>query len=147
MKKLLLMLGTCLLMTAFCSSQNIYPKKLLIDGTEIVAILPLQLKGINQLLVERRIYMDATADIKVGMALLMEDIQKANKLNEDKSSLISLQAQQIADLKLLVENGNKNIALMKSEISNQKRKKFRSTAVAVTITAAVTATAVLFIKK
>ena len=133
-------------MTVFCFSQNIYPKKLLIEGDTIVAILPMQLRGINQLLVERKIYIEANEEIQVRMTALIEDIKKANKLNEDKTKLINLQAEQIETYKKLTFNADKNIEAMKSEISNQKRKKFRSTVMTVGITAVTTTAAVLLLK-
>ena len=90
--------------------------------------------------------MEANEAIKIRMAVLIEDIKKANQLNEDKTKLINLQTGQIEIYKKLTENADKNISVMKDEISNQKRKKFRSTAVAVGITAVTTTIAVLVLK-
>ena len=133
-------------MTISSSSQTIYPQKLVINGDTVVAISPFQLRGINRLLIERKIYKESVTEIQAKMVVLNKDILKAYKLNEDKTKLIDLQEQQIKDLNTLNVNSEKNIALMKSEISNQKRKKFRSTVVGVATTALVTATVVSMIK-
>jgi hypothetical protein len=104
------------------------------------------LRSINVFLIERNTYKETVGESKLRMEVLNKNLIKASILNEEKTKLITLQSQQIEDLKNLSGNCDQAIEAMKKEISNQKRKKFRSTTVAVLITATVTTAVVALIK-
>lgn len=146
MKQRTLVLITCLLTVTLGYSQNIYPKKIVLSSDTVVIITPLQLKSINQKLTERKILKESVSDIQTHYTQQNLYIKKMNTLSEDKTKLIIKQNQQIADLKNISDNADKNMELMRKEISNQKRKKFTSTIKWVGITMAATATVVSLIK-
>jgi len=146
MKRAIVTSLICLLTITSSLSQSIYPKKLVINGDTLVAVTTLQLKGINKFLIERKIYKEAVAESNAKMTQYLQDIAIANRLSDDKTKLITLQSKQIIDLNKLNLLSDKQVDLMRKEISNQKRKKFRSTVISITATALVTATTMSLLK-
>ena len=98
------------------------------------------------MLIERKVYKETVVSSQIKLNILNSEIVKANRLNDDKSKLIGVQTIQINDLNMMNVNCDQNIALMKKEISNQKRKKFVSTVKWVGATMAITATVVSLLK-
>lgn len=98
------------------------------------------------MLIERKVYKETVVSSQIKLNILNSEIVKANRLNDEKNKLIGVQTLQINDLNLMNTNCDQNIALMKKEISNQKRKKFVSTVKWVGATMAITATVVSLLK-
>ena len=97
-------------------------------------------------MLDRKIYKEVYKDVNIKFKLLQGDILRMNELSDNKSKLISLQDKQIEDLKLLGVNSDKNIALLKKDIKDEKRKKVKFTIIGISTTALITATIVSIIK-
>ena len=146
MKKITLISALCLLTTILSFCQTTYPKKLVIDNDTVVVITPIQLKGINQLLVDRKILKETLSDVQIRFKMLQNDILSMNKLSENKSQLISLQKKQIEDLTSLNGYSDQNITLLKQQLKDEKKKKVKFTVIGISTTALITTTIVSLLK-
>lgn len=146
MKRLIVISALCLLTTISCICQNTYPQKLVVGNDTLVALTPGQVKSINLLLNDRLMYRDIVQETRLKIDSINKVIMNVNLLSKEKSMLIDLQYKQIIDLNKLYGFASQNIDILKGEVKDQKRKKFKSTVVSIAGTALVTASAVLLLK-
>jgi hypothetical protein len=98
------------------------------------------------MLSERMMLKEVVLDVQNKIGIQNGEIVKINKLNQDKTDLINLQSQQIADFNSLYGLAEKNISLLKDEVKFQKKKKFKTMIISITATALVTSTGILLLK-
>lgn len=103
------------------NSQNTYPKKLIIDNDEVIAITPPQLSIINGVFVERdglKVEIDSLNSIVKNYHEL-SNIMKSQSISKD--SIISKQYSLLDIKNIIIEEQSLNISDLKSKDKKNKR--------------------------